>query len=270
MSLITRPSFVSLILSVIFLSSFSCKGAEVEDVNFIGKDSSKYASPNDPNAKALLSDIAKQSDVYSSFRGEFTMNIQVFVPKKDKFTVDGKIFFSKNSGLVKIQLMDTFFGLVFSELIASPTEIKIKSSGSDQIVTQPMGDLMLQDPNTKKSIQLPFPVIYQYLTGSFSSEITSPKARFLMKENRILLEKKDGVYEYFFESAQLNRIELVSPARGLKAISLVKEKDTKLIHPPKSILTKVTPIGEEKENVLILIGMKKTVKTEVSDSVFKF
>ncbi|BDA79317.1 hypothetical protein LPTSP3_g22470 [Leptospira kobayashii] len=259
--------FISLSLGIFF--SF-CSAGEVEDVDFIGKNKDRYVSTSDANAKALLSEIKSKETNYSSFKGEFAMNIQVFVPKKDNFAVDGKIFYSKETGLVKIQLMDTFFGLVFSELIASPTEIQIKPTSTNKVTTQAMGDLLLQDPNTKKSIQLPFPVIYQYLTGSFQPEITSPKARFLTKENRILLEKKDGVYEYFFEEGELNRIELVSPLRKLKAVSLVKEKDPKSKHPPKSILTKVIPLGEEKENVLILIKMKKVTKTEIPESVFRF
>ncbi|WP_411823058.1 hypothetical protein [Leptospira sp. 'Mane'] len=258
---------LSLFILVCFLF---CSAGEVEDVDFIGKDKDKYVSPGDTNAKNLLAEIQSKEANYSSFKGEFSMNIQVFVPKKDNFAVDGKIFYSKETGLVKIQLMDTFFGLIFSELIASPSEIQIKPTSTSKVTTQPMGDLLLQDPNTKKSIQLPFPVIYQYLTGSFQPEIISPKAKFLIKENRVLLDKKDGSYEYFFEEGELSRIELVSPVRKLKAVSLVKEKDPKLKHPPKSILTKVMPLGEEKENVLILIKMKKVTKTEIPESTFRF
>jgi len=93
---------------------------------------------------------------------------------------------------------------------------------------------------------------------------------FISKDGRILVQKKDGLYEYFFENSLPSRIELTSPSRGLKAVSLVKEKDTKLIHPAKAILSKVMTMDDEKENALILITMKKIVKTEIPESTFKF
>jgi len=158
------------ILILVCFSLSTCRTTPDEDVNFIGKDSSKYTTASDPSAKALLASIALNTENFSSFRGEFSMNIQVLVPKKENFNLDGKIYFSKPTGLVKIQLMDTFFGMIFSELIASPTEISIKPSGQPKPTVQPMGDLYLQDPNTKKTIQLPFPVIYQYLSGAFHFE----------------------------------------------------------------------------------------------------
>jgi hypothetical protein len=260
-------------ISFIFILLFTflnCKSTQVDDVAFIGKDTSRYSSANDPLAKSLLAGIASETDHFSSFRGEFSMNIQVLVPKKENFHIDGKVFFSKPGGLLKIQLMDTFFGLIFSELIASPTEILIRPSGQAKPTSQPMGDLYLQDPNTKKTIQLPFPVIYQYLSGAFQTEILSPKARFLSKESRILVEKKDGMYEYFFENNLPTRIELTSPARGIKAVSLVKEKDSKNVHPAKSILSKVMSLPDDKENALILITMKKIVKTDIPEATFKF
>jgi hypothetical protein len=262
-----------MIFRFIFLLIFiiaNCRTTEVGDVQFIGKDTSKYTSASDPQAKFLLASIASETEHFSSFRGEFSMNIQVLVPKKESFHLDGKVYFSKSGGLLKIQLMDTFLGLIFSELIASPTEILIKPSGQSKPTSQPMGDLYLQDPNTKKTIQLPFPVIYQYLSGSFQTEILSPKAKFLSKESRILVEKRDGLYEYFFENNLPSRIELSSPARGIKAVSLVKEKDPKHIHPAKSILSKVMTLNDEKDNAMILITMKKIVKTEIPESIFKF
>ncbi len=255
---------------IILLTIVHCRTTGVDDVSFIGKDTSKYTGANDPAAKSLLAGIATETENFTSFRGEFSMNIQVLVPKKDNFNVDGKVFFTKQGGLLKIQLMDTFFGLVFSELIASPTEILIKPSGQTKPTSQAMGDIILQDPNTKKTIQLPFPVIYQYLSGSFQTEILSPKAKFLSKESRILVDKKDGLYEYFFENHLPIRIELSSPARGIKAVSLVKEKDPKNVHPAKSILSKVMTLDDEKDNALILITMKKIVKTEIPESIFKF
>ncbi|GBF48731.1 hypothetical protein LPTSP4_02310 [Leptospira ryugenii] len=255
---------------LLFLLLLHCESSPDTDVNFIGKDGSKYSSAKDPNAILLLKGISSNSSLYTSFRGEFTMKIQVLVPKKETFLVDGKIFFSKEKGLLKIQLMDTFFGLIFSELIASPTEISIKPSGSNKAFNQPMGDIVIQDPNTKKNIQLPFPVIYQYLSGTFQNEITSPKARFMAKEGRILLEKKDGIYEYFFEESLPIRIELSSPARGLKAVSIVQEKDRVNAHPAKAVLSKVISLSDDKENALILLTMKKINKTEVPINTFTF
>jgi hypothetical protein len=165
--------------------------------------------------------------------------------------------------------MDSFFGLIFTELISTSSEIKIKQSSSSEIQTFPMGDLLIQDPNTKKNIAIPYPVIYQYLTGTYMEEVQNAKAKFLIGESRVLLEKPDGIYEYFFQNGNLERLELSSVKRGLKAIALVKgTKDT--FHPPKEIITKVISLDTDKENVLIQIQMKKTIKTEIGANTFRF
>ncbi|TGL45915.1 hypothetical protein [Leptospira perdikensis] len=259
--------------NVIFFSVFlffvSCQSAEVEDPNFIGRDKEKYHSSKEGESKTLLKEILEKQTDFQSFKSEFSMQIQTFVPKKDNVYLDGKLYFSKETKQVKIQLMDSFFGMVFTELIADPNQIQIKPTNTKEIQTLPMGDILIQDPTTNKKFAVPFPVIYEYLTGTYVSEIQNPKAKFNTKESRIALTKADGEYEYFFKEGQLDRLELASAKRGLKAIALVKTKPEQ-IHPPKEITTKVISLDTEKENVLILIKLKKSQMTEPPANTFRF
>ncbi|MCZ8343337.1 MAG: hypothetical protein O9301_09925 [Leptospira sp.] len=259
-------------ITYIFLIFYSiqCNSTEtIEDVDFIGKDNKTYKTAKDPGSKKIISEIVKTAPEFQSFKSDFSMKIQTFVPKPDTVYLDGKVFYSNEGKLVKIQLMDTFFGLIFTELISNPTQIQIKSSSSKDISNFPMGDLIIQDPNTKKNIAIPFPVIYQYLTGSYIDEIQNPKSKFLISESRVLLEKPDGIYEYFFQNGSMERLELSSVKRGLKAIALVKNS-TSSFFPPKEIITKVISLDTEKENVLIQIQMKKTTKLEPGINTFRF
>ncbi|PJZ79488.1 hypothetical protein [Leptospira meyeri] len=258
----------TILLSVLFLI-FSCQSTEVEDPNFIGRDKEKYISAKEGESKTLLKEILEKQTEFLSFKSEFSMQIQTFVPKKDNVSLDGKLYFSKESKQIKIQLMDSFFGMVFTELIADPNQIQIKPTSTKDIQTLPMGDILIQDPNTGKKFAIPFPVIYEYLTGAYVSEIQSPKAKFNTSDSRIALSKADGEYEYFFRAGHLDRLELASAKRGLKAIALVKTKPEQ-IHPPKEIITKVISLDTEKENVLIQIKLKKSQITEVPSNVFRF
>lgn len=256
------------LLSVLFLV-ISCQSAEVEDPNFIGRDKGKYHSAKDNESKTLLKEILEKQKDFPSFKSDFSMQIQTFVPKKDNVYLDGKLYFSKETKQVKIQLMDSFFGMVFTELIADPNQIQIKPTSTKEVQTLPMGDILIQDPNTGKKFAIPFPVIYEYLTGTYIGEIQNPKAKFNTKDSRIALTKPDGEYEYFFKEGNLDRMELASSKRGLKAIAVVKTKPEQ-IHPPKEITTKVISLDTEKENVLIIIKLKKSQMTEPPANTFRF
>ncbi|MCT8332100.1 hypothetical protein NUH30_00300 [Leptospira sp. 85282-16] len=257
------------ILLSVSLLIISCQSAEVEDPNFIGRDKEKYISAKEKESKTLLKEILEKQTDFPSFKSDFSMQIQTFVPKKDNVYLDGKLYFSKESKQVKIQLMDSFFGMIFTELIADPNQIQIKPTSTKEIQTLPMGDILIQDPNTGKKFAIPFPVIYEYLTGTYVGEIQNPKAKFYTKEARIILSKPDGEYEYFFKDGNLDRLELSSTKRGLKAIAIVKTKPDQ-IHPPKEITTKVISLDTEKENVLILIKLKKSQMVEPPINTFRF
>ncbi|MDF3819231.1 hypothetical protein P3G55_04940 [Leptospira sp. 96542] len=247
----------------------SCESAEIQDVDFIGKNGQNYQAANAKTSKSFVDGVSEKTPNFQSFKSEFSMVIQTYVPKRETFHMDGKLFFDKDSKNVKIQLMDSFFGLIFSELIAGPNQIQLKPSGEKIPQIFPMGDLAIKDPNSKKTIVIPFPVIYQYITGAYIEEIKNPKAKFLISESRVSLDKLDGSYEYFFKENILERLELSSKQKGLKAIALVKNK-TPDTHPPKEVITKVISLDTEKENVIIQIKMKKVNLTEVSPSTFRF
>ncbi|TGL46793.1 hypothetical protein EHQ59_17315 [Leptospira kemamanensis] len=253
-------------LTVTFLS---CVSAEVEDPNFLGKAEGKYLPSKDTSSQAFLNQVLEKNPNFPSFRSDFSMQIQTFVPKKENVNLDGKVYFAKDTKQIKIQLMDSFFGMVFSELIANADQIQIKPTSTKEIQTLPMGDILIQDPGTGKKYSIPFPVIYSYLTGNYINEIQNQKARFNTSDGRVYLTKQDGEYEYFFREGSLDRLELTSGKRGLRAIALVKTNGTQ-VHPPKEITTKVVSLDTEKENVLIQIKLKKSQITEVSPQVFRF
>ncbi|TGL11656.1 hypothetical protein [Leptospira levettii] len=254
---------------VSILLSLTCQSAEVEDPNFLGKANGKYLPAKDNSAQTFLKEVLDKNPDFPSFKSEFSMQIQTFVPKKENVNLDGKVFFAKDSKQIKIQLMDSFFGMVFTELIANEIQIQIKPTSTKEIQTLPMGDILIQDPNSGKKYTIPFPVIYAYLTGNYLNEIQNPKAKFNPNETRVALSKADGDYEYFFKDGNLDRLELTSGKRGLKAIAIVKTSVTQ-VHPPKEITTKVVSLDTEKENVLIQIKLKKSIITEVSPQVFRF
>lgn len=256
---------------VFYVSIFlvSCRSAEVEDPNFIGKSDGKYVGAKDSASKVFLKQVLDKNPDFPSFKSDFSMQIQTFVPKKDNVYLDGKVYVSKETKQVKIQLMDQFFGMIFTELIANGDQIQIKPTSTKEIQTLPMGDILIQDPNTSKKYSIPFPVIYEYLTGNYLNEIQNPKARFNTDDARVALSKGDGDYEYFFKEGSLDRLELTSGKRGLKAIAIVKTNGNQS-HPPKEITTKVVSLDTEKENVLIQIKLKKSQITEVSPQVFRF
>lgn len=259
------------LLSCVLVSLvLNCRSAEIAEESFADKAKQGYYPKTSPQAKELLKELEPIFLKYTSFQGEFSMQIQTQSPNKQNVFLDGRIFLSQESGKIKIQLMDNFMGLMFSELIASKDRIEIKASQSPKPISQPMGDILLVDPNTGKPILMPFPIIYQYLTGDFRKEIESPKARFHSLEKRILLDRNDGQYEYFFNKDGLERIELLSELRGIRAFSSVKEKDPENLHPPKSILTKVSSLKDEKETAMVLIKMKKVKRTSIPESVFQF
>ncbi|TGL02235.1 hypothetical protein EHQ43_17910 [Leptospira bouyouniensis] len=260
---------VRVVIFVFILFFGSCQSTEVEDPNFLGKAEGKYLPAKDTSSQTFLKQVLDKNPDFPSFKSDFSMQIQTFVPKKDNVYLDGKVYFSKETKQVKIQLMDSFFGMVFSELIANADQIQLKPTSTKEIQTLPMGDILIQDPNSGKKYTIPFPVIYSYLTGNYINEIQNQKARFNTNDSRVYLTKQDGEYEYFFTEGNLDRLELTSGKRGLKAIAIVKSNQ-KQTHPPKEITTKVVSLDTEKENVLIQIKLKKSQITEVSSQVFRF
>lgn len=260
---------IRLFVFILILQFVACQSTEVEDPNFIGKADGKYLPAKDTAAKTFLKEVLDKNPNFPSFKSDFSMQIQTFVPKKDNVYLDGKVYVSKDTKQVKIQLMDQFFGMIFTELVAGEEQIQIKPTSTKEIQTLPMGDILIQDPNSGKKYTIPFPVIYSYLTGNYINEIQNQKARFNTNDSRVYVTKPDGEYEYFFKEGNLDRLELTSGKRGLKAIAIVKTSGNQ-VHPPKEITTKVVSLDTEKENVLIQIKLKKSQITEVSPQVFRF
>jgi len=246
---------------IIFILSLNCKSSQdIAEEDFLGKSNFRYSKPQDPNSKIFLQSINPLWDKVRPYKGDFRLTIQTTIPKKQIIYLDGKVFCDTNIGYLKIQLMDQFMGLVFSEIWANSSKLKIMTSGNPSL-EQGMGDIQLIAPDSGKSISLPFPVIYQLLTGEFRKELESKEARFLVTERRILIEKPDGIYEYFFTEKGLTKVELKSEKRGYLALSSIKEPSQDW--PPKVVLTQVKTLEKDKEVSSVLLEMRSKVQGNV-------
>lgn len=74
---------IRLFVFILILQFFACQSTEVEDPNFIGKADGKYLPAKDTAAKTFLKEVLDKNPNFPSFKSDFSMQIQTFVPKKD-------------------------------------------------------------------------------------------------------------------------------------------------------------------------------------------
>lgn len=226
---------------------------------------------NDPRSKVLQNMIENIEKNSQSFQGEFSMKIRNGENLRDVNSLNGKIFFDKNTSKVKIQLMEPFFGLIISQIISDPETIKIKSSGKDNIHTQKMGDLYLTDPTTKKQIIIPFPIIYYSIVGDFTKNFQNSNSSFSPSENKVKIIKDGEDLTYTFYDKGLLSLELFAKLKNLKAISEVPANFRNGDNPPLRIITVVTDIYTSKETNQVDIQYKNIKKNvTLSESIFTF
>ncbi len=83
----------SIFCILILFFMIKCNSTEtIEDVDFIGKDNKTYKSAKDPGSKKIIAEIVKTAPEFQSFKSDFSMKIQTFVPKPDTVYLEWKIF----------------------------------------------------------------------------------------------------------------------------------------------------------------------------------
>ncbi|MBE7410886.1 MAG: hypothetical protein L6Q54_04220 [Leptospiraceae bacterium] len=248
---------------------WSCQTTEkIEDIDFLSVRQGKYYPYNNKKSKELIS-IAENLDKESiSYSGDFTIKIVTGSKVKEILNLEGKVYFSKPLNKIKILLSDAFFGLTFAKVISDRDKIEIRSSGSSNIHYQPMDDISLVDPKTKKTTVVPFPIIFYSLTSSFIEDFQKNKSYFSPEESRVLVKRGADEYQYVFDGGKLESLEFYSKSKNMKAIAVMKEN---IIHPPRKLITKVTNLKTDEETNLISIQFKSLKRgIDIPESVFRF
>ncbi|HMV41092.1 MAG TPA: hypothetical protein PK079_03985 [Leptospiraceae bacterium] len=263
-------------ISILFLFSLillGCKTEEgsVKEPEYTDGKQTQNLKYNDPRAKSLVEIVERLEKNSNSFTGEFTMKILSGDKLKESNTVNGKIFFDKPTGKVKIQLMEPFFGLIISQIISDNSRIRIKSSGQEKIHEQAMGDIYMVDPNTRKTIVIPYPIIYFSIAQNFIEEFRSDKSYLSPSDKRVLVKRGTDEYKYFFYDKGLSSLELFAPDKNIRAICQIPEKYRTGDHPPERISTRVTDATTELDTSQVDIHYKNVKRNAtIPPKTFEF
>ena len=260
------------LLLILLVTYFNCKEKPLEKVEYeTEKKTEKKAKVTiaDPATKPLIDLIKNLEASANSFSAEFKMKIQSGENLEQLDKLNGQMFFDKNSGKVKIQLADPFFGLILTQVVSDNKTIKIKMAGMDKIQTQPMGDIKIQDPKTQKIHTIPFSVIYISISRKFLEEFSTGETTFDMENRIVTVNKADEEYRYKFDETNLQNLELFSKPKNIKAVASVIEKDSKNLHPPKKLGTRVTRMSDNVDTNRIEIEYLKVKRMQkIPQSVF--
>lgn len=271
--MIKKIQILSLILFTLSFYGCSSTNEIITEPEYSDAKQLQNLKYSDPRAKSLVEIIERLENNSVSFTGEFSMKILSGDKLKEANTVNGKIFFDRPSGKVKIQLMEPFFGLIISQIISDNTTIQIKSSGQEKIHTQPMGDIHMIDPTSHKSIVIPFPVIYFSIAQNFTNEFKSDKSYLSPSEKKILVKRGNDEYQYIFYENGLASLQFLSKEKSIKAICQIPEKYQTGYHPPERLSTRVTDVSTEKERDTSQVDIHyKNVRRNVKipTNTFKF
>jgi outer membrane lipoprotein-sorting protein len=268
-----KKKFQILLIILIIISINFCE----TDSNIVNKpvsDDTKQLQNfkyNDPRSKPLVEIVERLEKNSTSFTGEFSMKILSGEKLKEANNVNGKIFFDKPSGKVKIQLMEPFFGLIISQIISDSTTIRIKSSGQEKLHTQDMGDIHMKDPTSHKPIVIPYPVIYFTIAQNFIEEFKSDKSYLSPSEKRVLVKRGKDEYKYFFYETGLASLEFLSSENKMRAICQVPEKYRSGDHPPQKLTTLVTDLNTDQDTSQVDISYKNVRRNvNIPPNTFNF
>lgn len=268
--LIQKITLFSIFIIFILETTIGCKRQikEItpEEVEFTEIDRTKYYPFQHPKNQGWIENIKKIQENHQAFFADFSLRIDRYHPKKETFYSDGKIYYSKNTNNLKIQLMDSFFGMVFSEILADKETIKIKSSKDEAIKSQPMGDILLFDPSKNKDITIPFPVIYYFIQGNFFDDFSKNPTYLSPEERKVIVNRGSDRFIYYFSENFLQSIEWKSPYQNTSAIAKLVGKPT---FPPNHLVTKILEDGRDKEVMMIVIQLKNIQRKEPNPSFLK-
>lgn len=255
-------------LNLIFLLAvYACNTPQIEEISFPDKGNLKFLSSKNPEAARILKSVKELENKNTSYSGEFSMRIENFVPKKESFSADGKIYYDRPSGKMYIELSDPFFGMIVSRVFTDGVSIQIKTANSNS-QTLPMGDIVFKDPSGKKQSTIPFPVLYSLLSNN-SSGLAGTDPTFVNLSERAILVKKPGEdITFWMTEFGIGSVELLSKKSNLKAITKVQGA---VSFPPKTTITRIVEPKTNLDQNKIEIKMKKIALSEsIPDSKFQF
>ncbi|MCB1140860.1 MAG: hypothetical protein H7A24_07090 [Leptospiraceae bacterium] len=269
-------NFISVIFLFVLISFYNgCTTPQETE----GNETVEFESTADENgfqksgSKKTLPflDFVKELEASSdSFQGDFSLKITRY-DTPEKLNVNGKIFFEKEGRKLKIQLMDPFFGMIISQILADPNTIRIKSSGASSIHSQEMSDLTIKDPQTQKNFRIPFPVLFQTIALNFTEDFQKKDTLIHPEDKKVKLQKSGDEYFYTFYEGGLDSLEYISKEKSLQAKTKVSESAKKGAHPPEKLLTRVTDAQTGKDLSLVETRIKNIKKmSKIPDSTFRF
>ncbi len=245
-----------LITLTLFINYCTAKTDNIKDPDYVDAKQAQNLKYNDPRAKSLVEIVERMEKNSTSFTGEFSMKIQSGENLREVNNVNGKIFFDRPTGKVKIQLMEPFFGLIISQIISDSTTIRIKSSGQEKIHEQAMGDIHMTDPTSRKPIVIPYPIIYFTIAQNFIEEFKSDKSYLSPGDKRVLVKRGNDEYKYTFYDKGLASLEFLSTEKKIKAICDVPETYRTGDHPPGRLSTRVTDSTTDQDTSKVDIQYK--------------
>lgn len=244
MKYVKNTILLFIFFNLLLIGCSSEKPVEVVDYKTEETKEKKELTLQDSESKEFLEFVKGLEKSTTSFSAKFQMKIQSGESLKQIDKLDGEMFFDKDTGKVKIQLADPIFGFVVTRVVSDDKNIQLKMAGVNGIHTQPMGDLKIQDPKTKKTHVIPFPVIYISITRKFIDEFRKGNTTIDLKNRIVTVKKEEEEYRYKFSETNLQNLELFSKPKNIKAVASVIERNAKFKHPPKKLGTRVTRMSD--------------------------
>ncbi|XDD48777.1 outer membrane lipoprotein carrier protein LolA [Leptospira sp. WS92.C1] len=253
------------LIAFVFLSE--CTTTQIEEISFPDKGNLKFLPAKNAQAALVLKSVRELEEKNTSYSGEFSMRIENFVPKKESFSADGKIFYDQPSGKMYIELSDPFFGMIVSRVFTDGVSIRIKTaSNAPQVL--PMGDIVFTDPSGKKQSTIPFPILYSLLSNNSSGLAGKDPIYVNLSEKAILVKKPGEDVTFWMTDFGIVSVELLSKKSNLKAITKVQGT---VSFPPKTTITRIVEPNTNLDRNKIEIRMKKvTLSQTIPDSKFQF
>lgn len=269
-----KPGYILFLFLVSIIFFATCKSGDViektEQVEYVTPgDGRGFFPPSDKRNTDFLDFIRSLEEKSFSFSGDFSMKIQV--PKEPDTILNGKIFFEKEGKKLKIQILDPFFGMILTQVIANPGIIKIKQGGNDKIYEQKMGDIQIIDPSRGKKFIIPFPVIFYSVALDFLGEFTSRDSQLNPVDRKVKVQRGTDEYLYIFYAGGLESLEMLSLNKNLQAKAKVAEDAKKGIHPPDRILVRVSEPSNGKNLSQVDLQFKNLKKqNRIPEKEFRF
>lgn len=252
---------------------FGCKSGDVKEeaVDYAEDSKDGFFGLADKRNTEFLAFTQKLESESGSFSGDFKMQIKSGEGLNTTNNLEGKVFFDKGTKRVKIELLIPILGWKLSQIISDGEKISIQSAGESKVHNQPMGDIIILDPNTRKKIPIPFPVIYHSLTLNFSEGFKSTNTKMNPTDKKVKVIRGSDEYLYAFYEGGLDSLEFKSNQKNLQAKCKVPDSARQGAHPPPRMLTRVTEISTGKDYSTVDVQYKNMKKmSSIPGSVFQF